>query len=65
VIWDLKVPGTTKVFGWRVMLDRLPSRVNLRVKGFWYHAIFVHFVKRKWKLLIIYQLPVCKPKIVD
>ena len=29
VIWDLSVPRIIKVFGWRVMLDRLPSKVNL------------------------------------
>jgi len=26
---SLKVPGTTKIFGWRVLLDRLLSKVNL------------------------------------
>ena len=33
VIWDISVPGTIKVFGWRVMLDRQPSKVNLENKG--------------------------------
>ena len=33
MIRDLKVPGTTKVSGWRVMLDKLPSRVNLEIRG--------------------------------
>jgi len=28
-LWDLKVPGTTKIFGWRALLDKLPSRANL------------------------------------
>jgi len=28
--WSLKVSGTTKVFGWRVLIDRLPSKINLQ-----------------------------------
>jgi len=28
-IWDLTVPGSVKVFGWRKFLNRLSSRVNL------------------------------------
>ena len=32
-IWELKVAGTTKVFGWRAMLNRLPSRLNLERRG--------------------------------
>jgi len=32
-LWDLKVPGTAKIFGWRALLDRLPSRVNLERRG--------------------------------
>ena len=27
------MPGTTKVFGWREMLNRFPSRVNLERRG--------------------------------
>jgi len=33
VVWDLKVPGKAKNFGWRAMLDRLPSRINLERRG--------------------------------
>jgi len=32
-IWDLKVPRSAKVFGWRALLNRLPSRVNLKRMG--------------------------------
>jgi len=32
-LWDLKVPATTKIFGWRALLDRLPSRANLGKRG--------------------------------
>jgi len=32
-IWSLKVLGITKIFGWRVLLDRLPFRVNLERRG--------------------------------
>jgi len=28
-VWSLKVPATTKVFGWRVLIDRLPFKINL------------------------------------
>ena len=33
VVWDLKISGKAKIFGWRAMLDRLPSRVNLETRG--------------------------------
>jgi len=29
----LKVPTSAKAFGWRVLLDRLPSRTNLESRG--------------------------------
>jgi len=32
-LWDLKVPGTTKIFGWKALLDRLPSKANLEMRG--------------------------------
>jgi len=32
-VWSLKVPGTTKVFGWRVLIDRLSSKINLEKRG--------------------------------
>jgi len=32
-IWDLKVPGSANVFGWRALLNRLPSQVNLEKRG--------------------------------
>jgi len=32
-IWDSKVPGTTKIFGWRALLDRPPSRANHERRG--------------------------------
>jgi len=32
-IWDLIVRGSAKVFGWRALLNKLPSRVNLEKRG--------------------------------
>jgi len=32
-LWNLKVLETVKVFGWRALLDRLSSRVNLERRG--------------------------------
>jgi len=32
-VWDLNTPGSSKVFGWRVLLDRLPSTTNLVRRG--------------------------------
>jgi len=32
-LWSVKVPGTTKMFGWRVWIDRLPSKINLEKRG--------------------------------
>jgi len=32
-VWNLKVPASAKVFRWRVLLDRLPSRTNLESRG--------------------------------
>jgi len=32
---NLKVPATTKVFGWRVLLDCFPSRGNIKSRGVW------------------------------
>jgi len=29
------VPNKAKVFGWRVLFDRLPTRVNLESRGVW------------------------------
>jgi len=32
-VWSLKVPGTAKVFGLRVLIDRLSSKINLEKRG--------------------------------
>jgi len=32
-VWDIRVSGSTKLFGWRTFLDRLLSRVNLESRG--------------------------------
>jgi len=32
-VWDLNTPDSGKVFSWRVLLDRLPSRTNLVRRG--------------------------------
>jgi len=32
-VWSLKVPKKAKVFRWKVLLDRLPTRVNLECRG--------------------------------
>lgn len=31
-IWDIKIPNTIGIFLWRLFMDRLPSRINLRNK---------------------------------
>jgi len=32
-VWDLNIPGSGKVFGWRVLMDRMSSRMNLARRG--------------------------------
>jgi len=32
-VWSLKVPGTAKVFGLRVLIDRIPSKIHLEKRG--------------------------------
>lgn len=32
-IWDLKVPQKVKIFGWRLLQDRLPTRDHLGRRG--------------------------------
>jgi len=32
-VWDIRVPGSTKLLRWRMFLDRLSSRVNLERRG--------------------------------
>jgi len=32
-VWDLNIHGSGKVFGWQVLMDRIPSRVNLARRG--------------------------------
>ncbi|KAI5384585.1 hypothetical protein KIW84_071548 [Lathyrus oleraceus] len=33
LIWNTKIPMKVKIFGWRLLLDRLPTRSNLVVRG--------------------------------
>jgi len=32
-VWDLNIPGSGKVFGWQVLMDKMPSRVNFARRG--------------------------------
>jgi len=32
-VWNLNIPGSGKVFGWQVLMDRMPSRVNVARRG--------------------------------
>jgi len=58
VIWDLSVPRTIKAFGWRVMLDRLPSKVNLENRGITVSCNLCPLCKKEVETTIIYLLPV-------
>ena len=33
LLWSLKVPPSTLVCAWRILLDRLPTRANLGRRG--------------------------------
>lgn len=50
-LWKSKVPSKIKVFGWRLVLNRLPSRVQLFKRGFLHSGMIKHVfcasVKRK------------------
>jgi len=49
------MPGTIKVFGWKVILDRVSFKVNLENRGVTVSCNFcllcktIHYVKRRWK----------------
>jgi len=52
-VWSLKVPGIAKVFGLRVLIDRLPSKINLEKRGVRLRVIYVLCVTRMHNLFSI------------
>lgn len=33
LMWKTKIPSKVKIFGWRLIIDRLPARRNLVIRG--------------------------------
>ena len=52
-VWSLKVPRTTKVFGWRVSINRLLSKMILKREGLGFRVIYVLCATRMQNLFSI------------
>jgi len=62
ILWNTRVTPKTQILGWRVFLDKLPTKDNLLKRGSSYNIVFATCVMHTKKLQSIYLSHVRCPK---
>ena len=55
MLWSTRVTPKAQILGWRIFLDKLPTKDNLLKRGFNYNIVFVICVMHMKRLQTIYS----------